>query len=224
MATARRQTSHRIKAADRESGADRAADRSAIDKTLADRGLAVLRRRPGAGAGGDLGGPLVRHAGRAGARLQRRDPRAVVRPGLAVRRVLRDPMAADPQLGGSRRAGGPGPGAPRLGGRPDHDQRDARRVRRCRSSGCASGSPDRDRRGIGPPARHLPAAALLAALLAMNITWLLGFTSFTLGACLFPITLGYWWPRRDRLGAGGVLGAGGAAWSWATSVTWSAWD
>ncbi len=57
-------------------------------------------------------------------------------------------------------------------------------------------------------ARHLPAAALLAALLAMNITWLLGFTGFTLGACLFPITLGYWWPRRDRLGARGVLGLG----------------
>ena len=105
-------------------------DRSAINETPADLGPGGPRRRPGPGAGGDLGGPLVRDAGRAGARLQRRDPRAVVRPGLAVRRVLRDPMAADPQLGGSRRAGGPGPGAPRLGRRPDHDQRDARRVRR----------------------------------------------------------------------------------------------
>jgi hypothetical protein len=49
-------------------------------------------------------------------------------------------------------------------------------------------------------------AALLAALLAMNITWLLGFTSFTLGLCLFPITLGFWWPRRDRFGPGGIAG------------------
>lgn len=46
---------------------------------------------------------------------------------------------------------------------------------------------------------NVVAGALLAAILAMNVTWLLGFTSFTLGACLFPITLGYWWPRRDNL-------------------------
>jgi hypothetical protein len=52
---------------------------------------------------------------------------------------------------------------------------------------------------------HRP-AALLATLLAMNMTWLFGFTSFTLGACLFPITLGFWWPRRDRLGAAGIAG------------------
>jgi hypothetical protein len=52
---------------------------------------------------------------------------------------------------------------------------------------------------------HLP-SAMLAALLGMNMTWLFGFTSFTLGACLFPITLGFWWPRRDRLGALGVAG------------------
>ncbi len=57
----------------------------------------------------------------------------------------------------------------------------------------------------GPVAGHLPASALLAALLAMNLTWLLGFTSFTMGACLFPLTLGYWWPRRDRLRARDVL-------------------
>jgi len=42
-------------------------------------------------------------------------------------------------------------------------------------------------------------AALLAALLAMNLAWLLGFSSFLLGACLFPLTLGIWWPGRDRL-------------------------
>jgi len=44
-------------------------------------------------------------------------------------------------------------------------------------------------------------AALLAALLAMNMPWLFGFSSFLLGACLFPITLGIWWPGRDRSGA-----------------------
>ena len=41
-------------------------------------------------------------------------------------------------------------------------------------------------------------AALLAALLAMNMAWLLGFSSFLLGACAFPITLGIWWPGRNR--------------------------
>jgi hypothetical protein len=48
-------------------------------------------------------------------------------------------------------------------------------------------------------------AALLSALLAMNIAWLWGFSSFLLGACLFPITLGYWWSGRDRLGAGRIV-------------------
>jgi hypothetical protein len=43
-------------------------------------------------------------------------------------------------------------------------------------------------------------AALWSALLAMNVTWLLGFCSFLLGACLFAITLGTWWTRRIRLG------------------------
>jgi hypothetical protein len=41
-------------------------------------------------------------------------------------------------------------------------------------------------------------AALLSALLAMNICWLLGFQSFMVGASLFSITLGYWWPGRDQ--------------------------
>lgn len=72
------------------------------------------------------------------------------------------------------------------------------RDRPARTGGIAQPRPD-------PAIRHLP-AALLAALLAMNITWLMGFTSFLLGLCLFPITLGYWWPRRDRLGARGVVG------------------
>jgi hypothetical protein len=47
--------------------------------------------------------------------------------------------------------------------------------------------------------RGLGAAALLASLLAMNMMWLFGFASFALGACLFPITLGWWWSVRDQL-------------------------
>ena len=47
--------------------------------------------------------------------------------------------------------------------------------------------------------RGLAGPALLAALLAMNFAWLFGFTSFMLGSCLFPITLGVWWSGRDRL-------------------------
>jgi hypothetical protein len=50
--------------------------------------------------------------------------------------------------------------------------------------------------------RGLGVAALLSALLGLNVAWLLGFTSFMLGACLFPITLGVWWSGRERLGAG----------------------
>jgi hypothetical protein len=53
--------------------------------------------------------------------------------------------------------------------------------------------------------RGMRVAALLSALLAMNLAWLLGFFSFLLGACLFPITLGIWWPHRDRLGAGRIV-------------------
>jgi hypothetical protein len=53
-------------------------------------------------------------------------------------------------------------------------------------------------------ARGLSVAALLAALLSMNIAWLFGFTSFMLGACLFAVTLGVWWTGRDRLTAGRV--------------------
>src|SRR4051794_23864438 len=47
--------------------------------------------------------------------------------------------------------------------------------------------------------RGLGVAAVLAALLGLNVAWLLGFTSFLLGACLFPLTLGVWWAGRDRL-------------------------
>ncbi len=57
--------------------------------------------------------------------------------------------------------------------------------------------------------RGMGAAALLCAFLAMNLPWLLGFTSFLLGSCLFPITLGIWWAGRFRLSARriAVLGA-----------------
>jgi hypothetical protein len=44
------------------------------------------------------------------------------------------------------------------------------------------------------------APCLLAALLSANFLWLMGFTSFLLGSCLFPITLGVWWTGRDRAG------------------------
>ena len=47
--------------------------------------------------------------------------------------------------------------------------------------------------------KGLVSAALLSALLAMNFAWLMGFTSFVLGSCLFPITLGIWWAGRYRL-------------------------
>jgi hypothetical protein len=47
--------------------------------------------------------------------------------------------------------------------------------------------------------RGLYVAALLASLISMNLCWLFGFTNFMLGACLYPITLGVWWSRRDRL-------------------------
>jgi hypothetical protein len=47
--------------------------------------------------------------------------------------------------------------------------------------------------------KGLVLAAFLSALLAMNMAWLLGFTSFLIGSCLFPITLGVWWQGRYRL-------------------------
>lgn len=52
--------------------------------------------------------------------------------------------------------------------------------------------------------RGMPAAALFSVLLALNVTWLFGFTSFLLGACLFPITLAVWWQGRDALGPGRI--------------------
>jgi hypothetical protein len=52
--------------------------------------------------------------------------------------------------------------------------------------------------------RGFGAAALLSALLAINFPWLMGFTSFLLGSCLFPITLGIWWAGRYRLSIGRI--------------------
>ena len=52
-------------------------------------------------------------------------------------------------------------------------------------------------------------ASLLSVLLAMNVTWLLGFGSFLLGASVFSVTLGGWWTRREAGFSGrraGVLG------------------
>ncbi|MDB5350729.1 MAG: hypothetical protein JWN86_1976 [Planctomycetota bacterium] len=49
-------------------------------------------------------------------------------------------------------------------------------------------------------------AAVVSALLALNVAWLLGFTSFLLGACLFPVTLGLWWIGRHRVNGKWALG------------------
>ena len=51
-------------------------------------------------------------------------------------------------------------------------------------------------RGRVAGARGSAPAAVLAALLALNVTWLFGFTSFLIGASLFPLTLGFWWSGR----------------------------
>ena len=45
----------------------------------------------------------------------------------------------------------------------------------------------------------------LAVVLALNWMWLLGFYNFLLGACLFPVTLGFWWAERERMGLGQAL-------------------
>ena len=47
--------------------------------------------------------------------------------------------------------------------------------------------------------RSMPVVALLAMLFAINVFWLIGFSSFLLGSCLFVITLGVWWGGRERL-------------------------
>ncbi len=55
----------------------------------------------------------------------------------------------------------------------------------------------------------LAMAAVTSTLLALNFSWFLGFTSFMLGACLFPITLGVWWSGRERQSAGRLLALAG---------------
>jgi hypothetical protein len=54
--------------------------------------------------------------------------------------------------------------------------------------------------------KGLVTASVLAALLAMNVTWLLGFTSFLLGAALMPPTLALWWGGREWFGPARALG------------------
>jgi hypothetical protein len=51
-------------------------------------------------------------------------------------------------------------------------------------------------RVTGPSGLSL--ASVLAVLLSLNFPWLQGYTSFMLGASLFPITLGIWWGGRER--------------------------
>ena len=46
--------------------------------------------------------------------------------------------------------------------------------------------------------RGVLGSAALAALLGLNVAWLFGFTSFLLGAALFPIALAVWWDGRDE--------------------------
>jgi hypothetical protein len=67
------------------------------------------------------------------------------------------------------------------------------------------------RRRVAGTAGLVP-ATLCAAMLALNVTWLFGFSSFLLGACLFCVTLGIWasfehgWGQM--LAVGGLLVAG----------------
>jgi len=53
--------------------------------------------------------------------------------------------------------------------------------------------------------RGVEVAALLAAVLALNVTWLLGFTSFLLGATVALLTLAAWWSGRGGFGLGQVV-------------------
>ncbi len=39
-----------------------------------------------------------------------------------------------------------------------------------------------------------------AAILALNVTWLFGFTGFLMGAALTPLTWAVWWSGRSRIG------------------------
>ncbi len=55
--------------------------------------------------------------------------------------------------------------------------------------------------------RGLATAAVLAVALGLNVTWLLGFSSFMLGAALMPVTLGVWWAGRTGGFSGRRAGA-----------------
>ncbi|HEV3167452.1 MAG TPA: hypothetical protein VGZ22_25815 [Isosphaeraceae bacterium] len=57
--------------------------------------------------------------------------------------------------------------------------------------------------------RGMPLTAALSVLLALNMAWLFGFTSFLLGACLFALTLGLWWAGRERAGPLRAMGIAG---------------
>jgi hypothetical protein len=57
--------------------------------------------------------------------------------------------------------------------------------------------------------KGLAMAALLAAVLALNVTWLLGFTSFLLGSTLMSVTLGVWWGGREWFGPLRAFGVSG---------------
>ncbi len=46
--------------------------------------------------------------------------------------------------------------------------------------------------------RGITVASLLGTLVALNMTWLLGFTSFSLGVCLYALILGFWIRRGAR--------------------------
>ncbi len=54
--------------------------------------------------------------------------------------------------------------------------------------------------------KGLATASILAVLLALNVTWLLGFTSFLLGSALMPATLALWWGGREWFGPIRALG------------------
>lgn len=51
--------------------------------------------------------------------------------------------------------------------------------------------------------------ALLGAILGLNVTWLLGFTSWLLGATVAMVTMGVWWLGRDRCGPSRSVGLAG---------------
>src|SRR5690606_2100083 len=45
----------------------------------------------------------------------------------------------------------------------------------------------------------------LAALSSMSFSWLMGFSSFQLGVCLFAMTLAVWWEGRHDLRRGRMV-------------------